>query len=76
MTTENKTLKAVAPYTHSGFLNFKFAPFEAWKRNGGKEARSHYPWAFPYTLLSCINVSKKMFEGNSSSEQFIIGFRP
>lgn len=46
MTTENKTLKAVAPYTHPGFLNFKYAPFEAWKRNGGKEARSHYPWRF------------------------------
>lgn len=46
MTTENKTLKAVAPYTHPGFLNFKCAPFEAWKRNGGKEARSHYPWRF------------------------------
>lgn len=46
MITKDKTLKAVAPYTHPGFLNFKYAPFEAWKRNGGKEARSHYPWRF------------------------------
>ena len=50
MTTENKTLKAVAPYTHPGFLNFKCAPFEAYKRNGGKEARSHYPWRFLHWL--------------------------
>lgn len=50
MTTKNKTLKAVAPYTHPGFLNFKYAPFEAWKRNGGKEARSHYPWRFLHWL--------------------------
>ena len=43
MKSESKSLKAVAPYTHSGFLNFKFAPFEAWQRNGGEVANSHYP---------------------------------
>ena len=43
MKNEAKQLTAVAPYIHSGFLNFKTAPFEAWKRNGGKVAESHYP---------------------------------
>lgn len=40
---ENNKLKAVAPYIHPGFLNFKLAPFEAWKRLGGDIAKSHYP---------------------------------
>ena len=33
----------MAPYRHSGFLNFKQAPFEAWQRNGGAVAKSQYP---------------------------------
>ena len=28
-----KTVKAVAPYIHPGFLNFKTAPYEAWVKN-------------------------------------------
>ena len=42
-TTENKTLKAVAPYTHPSYLNFKHAPFEAWMKNGGLVAKGQYP---------------------------------
>lgn len=38
-----KSIKAVSPYIHPGFLNFKLAPFEAWKRLGGDVAESHYP---------------------------------
>lgn len=41
-----KTLKAVAPYHHPGFLNFKQAPFEAWKQNGGMVTGEHYPPRF------------------------------
>ena len=39
-----KTVKAVAPYQHPGFLNFKTAPFEAWIKCGGGIAEAHYPW--------------------------------
>ena len=39
-----KILKAVSPFIHSGFLNFKMMPYEAWKRNGGEVAKAHYPW--------------------------------
>ena len=39
----NKTIKAVAPFAHPGFLNFKLAPFAAWVRNGGLVAQEHYP---------------------------------
>ena len=39
-----KILKAVAPYRHPEYLNFKTAPFEAWKRKGGAVAKEHYPW--------------------------------
>ena len=43
MENKKKTIKAVAPFAHSGFLNFKLAPFEAWVRNGGLVAQEHYP---------------------------------
>jgi hypothetical protein len=49
------TVKAVAPYIHSGHLNFKTAPYEAWVRimNGNVNvndnfnrgiAKAQYPW--------------------------------
>lgn len=41
-----KILKAVAPYHHPGFLNFKQAPFEAWNQNGGMVAGECYPPRF------------------------------
>lgn len=44
MQDRKKLLKAVAPYRHPEFLNFKTAPFEAWKRKGGAVAKAHYPW--------------------------------
>ena len=31
MENKKKTIKAVAPFAHPGFLNFKIAPFEAWR---------------------------------------------
>lgn len=43
MNINRKLLKAVSPYSHSGFLNFKMAPFEAWKHNGGDIAMTCYP---------------------------------
>lgn len=43
MENRNKYIKAVPPYIHPGFLNFKLAPFEAWKRLGGDVVKSHYP---------------------------------
>ncbi len=43
MGNRNKYIKAVPPYIHPGFLNFKLAPFESWKRLGGDVAESHYP---------------------------------
>lgn len=41
-----KLLKAVTPYYHPGFLNFKVAPYEAWRHNGGGVAKSCYPPRF------------------------------
>lgn len=38
-----KVVKAVAPYIHPEYLNFKTAPYEAWVRNGGLVAQPHYP---------------------------------
>lgn len=43
MENKKKTIKAVAPFAHPGFLNFKQAPFAAWVRNGGKVAQEYYP---------------------------------
>ena len=39
-----KRLRAVAPYIHPEYLNFKTAPYEAWVVNGGQVAKGHYPW--------------------------------
>lgn len=41
-----KLLKAVTPYHHPGFLNFKVAPYEAWRHNGGWVAKNCYPPRF------------------------------
>ena len=41
---QKKILKAVSPFIHPSFLNFKMMPYEAWKRNGGGVAKAHYPW--------------------------------
>lgn len=43
MDNKKKTIKAVAPFAHPGFLNFKQAPFAAWVRNGGLVAQELYP---------------------------------
>lgn len=43
MESNKKTIKAVVPFAHPGFLNFKQAPFAAWVRNGGQVAEEHYP---------------------------------
>ncbi len=44
MNNLRKLLRAVAPYIHPEYLNFKTAPYEAWVRNGGQVAKAHYPW--------------------------------
>ena len=41
---QKKILKAVSPFIHPSFLNFKMMPYEAWKRNWGEVAKAHYPW--------------------------------
>lgn len=41
--SQRKRIKAVAPYIHPEFLNFKTAAYEAWERCEGKTAESHYP---------------------------------
>lgn len=46
MKKTKKILTAVAPFRHPGFLNFKQAPFEAWKQNDGNVTEEHYPPRF------------------------------
>ena len=43
MENKKKQIKAVSPYIHPGFLNFKLAPFESWKRLRGDVAKGYYP---------------------------------
>ena len=53
-----KIIKAVAPYQHKGSINFKTQAYDAWVSEGGKVAKSHYPWrclhhfAYNYELPS------------------------
>ena len=39
-----KLVKAVAPYIHPDFLNFKMTPYNVWIKAGGAIAHTHYPW--------------------------------
>ena len=65
-----KKIKAVSPYIHPGYLNFKLAPFEAWKRLGENVAMSYYPpkclhgaafrWELP-TLWQCKKEARLRF---------------
>ena len=65
MGNKKKQIKAVSPYIHPGFLNFKLAPFEAWKRLGGDVAKSNYPpkclhgAAFRWELLTILKNRKE-----------------
>jgi len=51
MENNKKILKAVAPFHHPGYLNFKQAPFEAWKQNGGMVAKDHFPPRFLHGVV-------------------------
>ncbi len=63
-------LKAVSPFIHPSFLNFKMMPYKAWKRNGGKVAKAHYPcrwlhgaayrWELP-TIWKCRREARLRF---------------
>jgi len=46
-----KSIKAVIPFFYSSPLNFKYAPYEAWKDDGKQVASSHYPWRFFHGLF-------------------------
>ena len=58
-------VKAVAPFIHPEYLNFKTAPYEAWTKLGGQTAKVHYPWrlfhglAFRYELPTLWKDSKE-----------------
>ena len=77
MGNNKKILKAIAPFYHPGFLNFKQAPFEAWKQNGGKVAGKHYPprflhgvvyrWELPMVWKSKIEARLRFVEPVSLS---------
>ena len=60
-----KTVKAVQPYIHPEFLNFKLAPYEAWRQLGGQVAAAHYPvrllhgYAFRYDLPTICKSTKE-----------------
>ena len=77
MENSKKTIKAVAPYSHPGFLNFKMSPFEAWRENGGMVAKGHYPprflhgaayrWELPAIWKSCKEARLRFVEPVSLS---------
>ena len=46
-----KFVKTVPPYIHPEFLNFKTAPYIAWKDLGGNVTESHYPWKIFHGLF-------------------------
>lgn len=61
-----KLIKAVAPYNHPEFLNFKAAPYEAWVRCGGQVAKAHYP-ARPFHKLAYEHELPTLWKNNKEA---------
>ena len=61
-----KTVKAVAPYKYNHFVNFKAAPYEAWKKFGGQVAPAHYPPRFLHGLAFRYEIPKWVQKFKSS----------
>lgn len=62
-----KTVKAVAPYRHPAFLNYKMSAYEAWERTGGEISPAHYPpralhgLAFRYEIPEWVQKGSSRF---------------
>ena len=39
-----KRVKAIPPYLHPEYLNFKMSAYQAWRKVGGQVAKAHYPF--------------------------------
>ena len=61
-----RMIKAVKPYIHPEYLNFKTAPYQAWVKSGGQTAEAHYParmlhgWAFRYELPTIFRNTREV----------------
>lgn len=53
MKSMRKQIKAVQPYIHPGYLNFKSKPFKAWKELDGKVVDGWYPRYLHWILSKC-----------------------
>lgn len=51
-----KKVKAVQPYLHSGHLNFKQAPYNAWMKLGGQTVKSYFPPRLLHGLVYRIEI--------------------
>lgn len=66
-----KIVKAVAPYTHPGNLNFKTTPYEAWVKLGGQTAKAHYPARLLHGLAFCYELPTLWKSGKEARLRFI-----
>ena len=75
-----KTVKAVTPYIYNHFVNFKLAPYNAWRRLGGEVAPAHYPprflhaFAFRYELPSVAKILNSQFSILNSQREARLRF--
>ena len=58
-------VKLVAPYYHSGHLNFKYSTYQCFAKSGWEIANSHFPWRifhgffFRYELPNLRNIRRE-----------------
>lgn len=69
-----KIVKAVQPYKYNNLCNFKSYPYNAWIKNGGKTAKSHYPCKLLHRLA--YNYSLPCFFKNTKEARirFVSGY--
>lgn len=72
----SRRIKAVPPYIHSEYLNFKYAPYSAWQNDEGEVVPTYYPWRWLHAFFFRFELPsiKKLYsiivqKFNSSKEQ-------
>lgn len=69
-----KKISAVKPYVHPNYLNFKSAPYNAWEKNGGNIAKSHYPLRILHSIVYKIDLPTLCKNTKEARLRFVSGF--
>lgn len=66
-----KKVVAVPPYEHKGIINFRKPAFDAWIKEGGDFAHSHYPWRCLHGMVEKVDFPLLCHRNNVAQLRFI-----